>query len=876
MRLTMNGWCRRSGAVLIAALFTLSAFPHNADAHDSWWSENFEVHGFFTSKVGFRSPGMSLYREIEPTRWRTELNLEMNFNNILNMNVGGDELSINGYAIVRPTFDAVYYINDDLYGQGLDKATSIADGGLTDAQNARASMQGRRYQPEFPGAPTPTVGGCLEKEFCINTGNTFFLYTGVNLPGVTISKQLFFGAVTAPWVPRSSLQTKAGGEAGSLEGSRLYQLAFGSSPLAGQPDLLNTMAMLGTTPGSLGNFVVGNDINGNPTGAGPLNGVAPLNWYQKGLEPALSGGFGDAKSFDKGFDINRRQHELELDCFDTAHPTCWLRELYADIEWGNLFIRLGRQQLSWGKTDAFRLQDKLNPLDVGYNNVFPDLEERRIPMLALDAIYSFGDVGPFQDVSFEFAWIFDRYMGDQAGQCGEPYAFGGLCHFRADIGGHPFFNFGSRSYDQVHWKLKNTEPWMRIEFRIPKPALSMSISAGWTFQDAPVARLIRGTEYSTSNPNPTVMPLLQALNFAPLIEDASDGVCDFCAGGAPAGPNVGNSPWTTGIDLYARTDDLSGPIRNYRGQNRGAGPDGILDPFGSLATANQLAVDAYRTIYNTLCSGASTDREIGNCIAGRGAAGQPAAADGGVMQFLGFMWTGGEDDILVPRVFTMGASLDYQIPNIDTILRLEFAMDFNTKVQDSSRRDFIGETHSVQAAIGLDRSTFIPFLNKNRTAFLSAQTFVNWLTNYNSGHGIGTIPYRLQVISTAFMQNYWRNDTLILTSFLAVLWEEQNIITGPSFRYVHNDNLFFDVGIQMLWGEKREHNITNMCGNGGTQYIGLGCAGDPDQWVPGQWQLLYEDLEMKDISSPGWAQMGVADMFQRNRDEIWFGVTYQF
>ena len=33
---------------------------------------------------------------------------------------------------------------------------------------------------------------------------------------------------------------------------------------------------------------------------------------------------------------------------------------------------------------------------------------------------------------------------------------------------------------------------------------------------------------------------------------------------------------------------------------------------------------------------------------------------------------------------------------------------------------------------------------------------------------------------------------------------------------------------------------------------------------------------MKDISSPGWAQMGVADMFQRNRDEIWFGVTYQF
>jgi hypothetical protein len=41
------------------------------------------------------------------------------------------------------------------------------------------------------------------------------------------------------------------------------------------------------------------------------------------------------------------------------------RELYADAIIGDFWIRLGKQQIVWGKTDFFRLQDLINPVEYG-------------------------------------------------------------------------------------------------------------------------------------------------------------------------------------------------------------------------------------------------------------------------------------------------------------------------------------------------------------------------------------------------------------------------------------------------------------------------------------------------------------------------------
>jgi hypothetical protein len=561
-----------------------------------------------------------------------------------------------------------------------------------------------------------------------------------------------------------------------------------------------------------------------------------LNFY--------AGAVGDRRSLKHGSaDINRSEDRLKYDCRDNAHPYCFVRELYAEIEWKNTFVRVGKQQIVWGKTDAFRLQDKINPIDFGYHNVFPDLEERRIPQLALDVIQSFGDVGPMQDVSLEFAWVFDRFIPDQFGQCGEPWAFTAACEARADAGGHQLFNFSLAAVDDPAWTIKNSEPGLRLEFRTPEPSIAFSLSAFWTRQDIPVAKFKNFA--SVDNPNSASMLFLQGAADAAFVQ-TDPTMPFFNPSGSFAvaidqfagllGPTSGT--WLTGFDPYARSDTNG-------------------TPTGTLALANQDLVAAW-TVVSSSCAGL-TGKELSRC--------------GGEIAAFGLPWTASEAVLEYPRLFTIGGSMDYQIPGIDTVLRLEMALDFDRDIQNTAKLDGVDESHVFQAAVGLDRSTFIPFINRNRTAFLSFQTFVEYITDYDDGSSKpndGMVPYEASVISTFFMQNYWRNDSVILTNFVAGDWQAGAILTGPSLRYILNEHLFFDVGVNLLWGRKRKHNIRDLCSDGS-----LGCLGDPTSWQAGQWQTLNGPLS-RTAESPWWGKESFVDKFMRKRDEFWFGVTYQF
>jgi hypothetical protein len=78
-----------------------------------------------------------------------------------------------------------------------------------------------------------------------------------------------------------------------------------------------------------------------------------------------------------------------------------LFEAYFNITKGPLFIRLGRQNLSWGETDGFRLLDQITPLDNAFGGFLTSLDERRIPLNMLRAQWSFGTVGPIGDLTLE-------------------------------------------------------------------------------------------------------------------------------------------------------------------------------------------------------------------------------------------------------------------------------------------------------------------------------------------------------------------------------------------------------------------------------------------------------------------------------------------
>ena len=82
-------------------------------------------------------------------------------------------------------------------------------------------------------------------------------------------------------------------------------------------------------------------------------------------------------------------------------------EAYVDFSWDALFIRLGRQNLSWGETDAFRLLDQINPLDGSFGGFLVSLDERRVPLDMARIVYSMEDIGPFSELNLEAFGVLD-------------------------------------------------------------------------------------------------------------------------------------------------------------------------------------------------------------------------------------------------------------------------------------------------------------------------------------------------------------------------------------------------------------------------------------------------------------------------------------
>ena len=84
---------------------------------------------------------------------------------------------------------------------------------------------------------------------------------------------------------------------------------------------------------------------------------------------------------------------------------------FVDWEQGPLFVRVGRQNLVWGETDAFRLLDNINPIDSSFGGFFIELDERRVPLDMIRASWNFGTVGPIDQAFLEGYVAFDRTVG---------------------------------------------------------------------------------------------------------------------------------------------------------------------------------------------------------------------------------------------------------------------------------------------------------------------------------------------------------------------------------------------------------------------------------------------------------------------------------
>ncbi|NNL84302.1 MAG: hypothetical protein HKP27_01555 [Myxococcales bacterium] len=466
-----------------------------------------------------------------------------------------------------------------------------------------------------------------------------------------------------------------------------------------------------------------------------------------------------------------------------------IRELYADLRIGDVWFRIGKQQIVWGKTDFFRLQDVINPVDFGQHFFFDSFEDIRIPQWMMSVQWRPGSIGPFTDTAIQLIWNFDRFQrvgggapyqawafdffGRQIGTFAlfntyfspEPCAPGGTDFNRATPGdgeiacGGPGLGddpdgfgagvtpsgFGTpaglRDEKLPAWKFDNTEIALRLEARIWKIRFALTNHYGWW--DAPALH------WQTVTLNNGVTGL---------------------------GP-VGQNSVLTATDLIAAGDDTL-----WVDRAAGIGlPVFVGSPEEVVARAATSADPTVRAL-------------AGNAFS------DPNAFYGYCPAIGTCLTPGASIEFVYDKVNTLGLAVDYFDDFTGIVFRLESSWSNNVPVSNKNDLDWLDSSDLVQFALGMDRPTFIKFLNPTRTFFISSQIFHTYWMDYEGDNQNGMIGDRHNWIYTLFIQGQYMRDRLTPQGFIVFEQSTGAWISGFQLQYLLTNNWSVLAGVNVSWG----------------------------------------------------------------------------
>lgn len=534
------------------------------------------------------------------------------------------------------------------------------------------------------------------------------------------------------------------------------------------------------------------------------------------------------------------------------------RELYADGIIGDWWIRLGKQQIVWGKTDFFRLQDVLNPVDFGQHFFFDSFEDIRIPQWMLSIQYKAGNIGPLTDNAFQFVWNFDEYKGVGLGNPSQAWAHpfakqqstfaifnhyfstepcigagyspdgrglaelvgGGVAGVNAALAANPNARCGAYgpndqrlpsgfgqpvglSYsDRPDWDIENTEPAVRWEFRFKAVRMAFTHHYGWN--DVPVFAF-----HSVNVPTALLNPAETRGTADNLIFDLA---ANLATGGTVANPSGGGGQIP--IRVMSPTDGLSA----------------IANGGSAFAAQAQAAL---------LNDNAESFYRNGQIL-------------------------GGQTHIAYKQAHTTGMAIDYFEPWSGVVFRVESSITLDEIVNNTRKADWVDQSDVMRWSIGLDRPTFIPWLNKDRTFFLSMQLFDTWYLDHEGDKNTGYFVDEHNFIWTFFFLGNYMRDTLKPTGFL--VWEEManSWTAGLNIEWLMDNHWSIKAGLHTIWAG--DNNYTHDSGPF-TSFI-AGGTGDGGR-VPGAGASYpYQQ------SIFGVAREGIGAL--RNNDELFLQLKYQF
>lgn len=542
------------------------------------------------------------------------------------------------------------------------------------------------------------------------------------------------------------------------------------------------------------------------------------------------------------------------------------RELYVDGVIGDWWLRVGKQQIVWGKTDFFRLQDLINPVDFGQHFFFDSFEDIRIPQWMASIQYKAGSFGPLTDNAFQVVWNFDEFQ--QVG-LGNPSHF--WAHpFSKDVSTFAIFNTyfspepcvsgavavangmlpqdvcGSRGPDdnrtpagfgapaglnvnnRPDWDIDNTEAGFRWEFRLADFRFAVSHWYGWN--DIPVFKFHTVNTVAAFTPggiasanNNTMADLvaargLQQANVPGTTNILQASIADPGGVGAFAVPIVTHSPQES-VDALARS-----PVRSV-----------------ALAAQEARRTGNYAPLW--------TATGIAGCNETNVTAGSAGGCVGGPV-------LGGQTSIEHRQSHTLGLAMDYFESWSGVVMRIESSWTFDELVNNTRTIDWVDKSDVMRFSLGFDRPTFIPFLNKDRTFFLSLQIFDTWYWDHEGDKNTGYFVDEHNWITTFFFLGNYMRDTLKPTGFY--VWEEysNSHVTGFNLEWLIDNHWSIKGGFHLIWGG--DNNITHDTGPF-TTFITPGSDGRTNPYVTG-------------VFGPG--RQGIGGL--RSYDEVFFELKYQF
>ena len=570
-------------------------------------------------------------------------------------------------------------------------------------------------------------------------------------------------------------------------------------------------------------------------------------------------------------DVDNEHLDVAMNNTDSSGRLYPFREVYMDATIDDWWIRVGKQQIVWGKTDFFRLQDIVNPVDFGQHFFFDSFEDIRIPQWITSLQYKAGDIGPFTDTAVQLVWNFDEYqpvgLGNPTAAWAHPFAkdqsafanyntyfspepcISALTEQQDSLAdGRPFDSsrvcgsqgpgdprkpsgFGTAAglaggNNRPEWAIENTEAGLRAEARVGEFHVAATYWYGWN--DSPVFQFDTiHVQNGTLGTNAQTTGVQDCT-----IADLTGGTLssDNPLGDGPNGINI--TGLCNNLGLGVPTGALGFPVRTADPQTQlqqiasGGSLSPLTDPITGVTTA--ASVLAQRAL---------------------------DANDATIFYRTGGSITGGAVSIQQRQSHTPGLSFDYFEPYTGTVVRVESSWTFDELVNNTRKANWVDTSEVMRWSIGLDRPTWIKWLNKDRTFFLSMQLFDTWYMDHEGDKHTGYLTDEHNFIYTFFfIANYMRDR---ITPIGFIVWEEasNSWVAGLSTEWKIDNHWSIKGGLHTLFGgtNNYRHDIGPY-----TAFITPDRNGNIDPFV----QTL------------GVAHEGLGGL--RNNDELFFQLKYQF